>query len=110
MKNLLNVFWLNVKFMETKSLTDLLLKSSKLDQETVSLSGEIIFCLKLLMKMKLGYLAWSNFHEGKSFDKLSSVIEKKDNGNQFWDFFSLGLIYISFLKITVPSDRVGVLP
>ena len=50
MKNLLNVFWLNVKFMETKSLTDLLLKSSKLDQETVSLSGDTIFCLKLLKK------------------------------------------------------------
>ena len=43
MKLSLNVFWLNVKFMETPLLTDSLLKSSKLVQETVSLSGETIF-------------------------------------------------------------------
>ena len=35
-----NVFWLNVKFMETPLLTDLLHKSSNLDQETVLLLGK----------------------------------------------------------------------
>ena len=35
-----NVFWLNVKFMETPLLTDLLLKSSNPDQETVLLLGK----------------------------------------------------------------------
>ena len=35
------------------------------------------FLSQTFEEMKLGYLAWSNFHEGKSFDKLSSVIEKK---------------------------------